>query len=193
MRTGQARRDLSESVAAQSTLWRFRQKLEGEPLLERLRPEVNEQLAGQGVYIKSGEVSIVDASVIAAKQSCPKQGKDRQNTQDPEASWSVEVGSDGKRKSADGDKAHDSVDKDGFIKATCFPGLLMGEEAAAYADSAYQSAVHAEWLSERSIENSSIKRAYRHQPLGKEDKQFNRLASGARSLVERVFGVLKQQ
>ena len=64
--------DLSESVATQSTLWRFRQKLEGESLLERLRPEVNEQLAGQGVYIKSGEVSIVDASVIAAKQSRPK-------------------------------------------------------------------------------------------------------------------------
>ena len=59
-------------------------------------------------------------------------------------------------------------------------------------DSAYQSAVHAEWLSERGIENSSIKRAYRHRPLGKEDKQFNRLPSGARSPVERVFGVLKQ-
>ena len=118
------------------------------------------------MYIKSGEVSIVDASVIAAKQSRPK--------------------------SADGYKAHDSVDKDGFIKATCFPGLLMGEEAAAYADSAYQSAVHAEWLSERGIENSNIKRAYRHRPLGKEDNQFNRLASGARSPVERVFGVLKQ-
>jgi len=91
-------RDLSESVATQSTLWRFRQKLEGGSLLERLRPEVNEQLAGQGVNIKSGEVSIVDASVIAAKQNRPK----------------------------------------------------------------------------------------------KEDKQFNRLPSGARSLVERVFGVLKQ-
>ena len=93
----------------------------------------------QGVYIKSGGVSIVDAGVIAAKQSRPKQGKDGQNTQDPEASWSFEVGSDSKRKNTDGYKAHDNVDKDGFIKATCFPGLLMGEEAAAYADSAYQT------------------------------------------------------
>ena len=100
-------------------------------------------------------------------------------------------------------RAARSRDKDGFIKATdystgslhdsnCFTGLLTGEEPVAYADSAYQSAVHAEWLSERGIENSSIKRAYRHRPLGKEDKQFNRLPSGARSLVERVFGVLKQ-
>jgi len=38
--------DLSESGADQSTLWRFRQKLEGGSLLERLRPEVK-QLAGQ--------------------------------------------------------------------------------------------------------------------------------------------------
>ena len=107
------------------------------------------------------------------------------------------------RKSTDGYKAHDNVDEDGFIKATdysagslhdsnCFTGLLTGEESVAYADSAYQSAVHAEWLSERGIENSSIKRAYRHRPLGKENKQFNRLPSGARSAVERVFGMLKQ-
>ena len=48
---------------------------------------------------------------------------------------------------------------------------------------------YAEWLSERGIENSSIKRAYRNRPLR---KQFNRLPSGAQSLVERVFGVLKQ-
>ena len=99
-----------------------------------------EQLAGQGVYIKSGEVSIVDAGVIAAKQSRPKQGKDGQNTQDPEARWSVEVGSDGKRKNTDGYKAHDNVDEAGFIKATdysagslhdsnCFTGLLTGEES----------------------------------------------------------------
>jgi len=54
------------------------------------------------------------------------------------------------------------------------------------------SGVHAKWLSERGIENSNLKRAYRHRPLGKEDKQFNRLPSGARSPVERVFGVLKQ-
>ena len=78
------------------------------------------------MYIKSGEVSIVDANVIAAKQSRPKQGKDGQNTQDPEARWSVEVGADGKRKSTDGYKAHDNVDEAGFIKATDYSaGSLM--------------------------------------------------------------------
>ena len=43
--------------------------------IERLRPEFNEQLAGQGVYIKSGEVSIVDASVIAANRAARSREK----------------------------------------------------------------------------------------------------------------------
>jgi len=42
------------------------------------------------------------------------------------------------------------------------------------------------------IEHDALKRAYRNRPLGKEDKQFNRLPSGTRSPVERVFGVFKQ-
>ena len=41
------------------------------------------------------------------------------------------------------------------------------------------------------IENRIIRRAYRNKPLTSQDKQFNRLHSGTRSIVERVFGVLK--
>ena len=112
------------------------------------------------MYIKSGEVSIVDASVIAAKQSRPRQGKDEQNTQDPEARWSVEAGADGKRESTDGYKAHDNVDEAGFIKATDY--------------------------STGSLHDSKIDR------WAKKINNLTGLHSGARSLVERVFGVLKQ-
>ena len=73
-----------------------------------------------------------------------------------------------------------------------FTDLLSGEESAVYADSAYQSEKHDQWLSERGIDNRVTKRAYRNRPLSEEDKQFNRLHSGTRSTVERVFGVLKQ-
>jgi len=47
-------------------------------------------------------------------------------------------------------------------------------------------------LAERGISNRIIKRAYRNTPLDEEAKHFNRLHSGARCTVERVFGVLKQ-
>jgi IS5 family transposase len=194
--------DISESVPDHSTFWRFRQTLEKCSLLDKLLHEINEQLVGQGLYIKQGEVSIVDASVIEAKQCRPNKDKKGNSTQDPDANWNVKAGSDGKRKSTYGYKAHVNVDEDGLIKSTnytagnvhdsnCFIGLLSGEESAVYADSAYCSGAHSEWLASRKIENRLIKRAYRNKPLSEKDKQFNQLHSGVRCTVERVFGVLK--
>lgn len=195
--------DLSESVPDHSTIWRFRQKLQETGLMAPLLKEVNRQLSDQGLYIQSGEVSIVDASVIEAKQSRPNKRKDGSSTQDQEAGWNVKAGSDGKRKSTYGFKAHLNVEEDGLIKATDyssgsshdsnhFTDLLSGEESAVYADSAYQSEKHSNWLAERGIDNRLTKRAYRNRPLSEQDKQFNRSHSGVRSTVERVFGVLKQ-
>lgn len=195
--------DISESVPDHSTLWRFRQKLETLSLLEGLISEISNQLSEQGLYIKLGEVSIIDASVIEAKQCRPNKDKNGNSTQDTEAGWNVKTGSDGKRKSTYGYKAHINVDEDGFIKSTdytagnvhdsnCFCDLLSGEESSVYADSAYRSQAHDDWLSERKIDNRVIKRAYRNKPLEEKDKQFNRLHSGVRCTVERVFGVLKQ-
>jgi len=141
--------------------------------------------------------------VIEASQNRPSKRKDGTTTQDPEADWNVKKASNGKRKSTYGFKAHVNVDEDGLIKKAAysagsshdsnhFTGLLSGDESAVYADSAYQSARHSDWLTERGIDNRLTKRAYRSRPLTEEDKQFNRLHSGVRSTGERVFGVLKQ-
>jgi len=195
--------DISEPVPDHSTFWRFRQKLEKLSLMDGLLNEINAQLAGQGLYIKSGEVSIVDASVIEARQCRPNKDKKGHSTQDVDAGWNVKAGSDGKRKSTYGYKAHINVEEDGLIKSTdytaghvhdsnCFTGLLSGDESAVYADSAYRSQSHDDWLAKRQIKNRIIKRAYRNKPLTEKDKQFNRLHSGVRCTVERVFGVLKQ-
>jgi IS5 family transposase len=194
--------DIAESVPDHSSFWRFRQTLQRLSLLDKLLKEINQQLVEQGALIKPGGVSIVDASVIEAKQSRPNKGKDGESTQDPEADWNVKAGSDGKRKSTYGYKAHMNVDEDGLIKSTdytagnvhdsnCFTDLLDGEESAVYADSAYGSKDHDAWLKQNKIENRIIRRAYRNKPLTSLDKQFNRLHSGTRSTVERVFGVLK--
>ena len=194
---------ISESVPDHSTLWRFRQLLEKQNLMTTLLNAINDQLAEQGLYIKAGEVSIIDASVIEAKQCRPHKREDGSSTQDPDADWNVKVASDGKRKSTYGYKAHINVDEDGLIKAIAysagnvhdsnhFTTLLKGNESAAYADSAYQSEMHTDWLTTRGIENRLIKRAYRNRPLSQEDKVFNQTHAGVRSAVERVFGVLKQ-
>ena len=195
--------DLSEAVPDHSTFWRFRQKLQKQQLLEKLLTAVSQQLSSLGLYIKPGEVSIVDASVIEAKQCRPNKGKHGRPTQDPEAGWNVKNGSDGKRKSTYGYKAHMNVDEDGLIKAVgftagnvhdsqCFTDLLGGDESAVYADSAYASKGHNAWLMKRAIQSRILKRAYRNRPLSAASRRFNRTHAGVRSTVERVFGVLKQ-
>ena len=193
---------LADSVPDHSSIWRFRQLLEKQELMDSLLTEINRQLSVQGFYIRAGEISIVDASVIQAQRNRPNKDKEGNNTQDPEADWNVKQGSDGKCKSTYGFKAHANVDEDGFIKATAFTAgnvhdsnhfidLLSGKESAVYADSAYKSHKHDDWLEDHHVENKVIERAYRNTPLTFEQKKKNRRHSGTRCTVERVFGVLK--
>ena len=130
---------LSESVPDHSTFWRFRNLLEELKLIEALLEEINQQLGDKGLLIRSGEVRIIDASVIQAKNNRPNKGKDGENTQDKEAAYNVKNGSDGKRKTTYGFKAHINVEEDGFIKhydftagnlhdSQVFEVLLTGKE-----------------------------------------------------------------
>ena len=243
--------DISESVPGHSTFWRFRQKLEGLSSMDECLREINTPLSEQGLHIKSRDISSVDASVIEAKQCRPDKNKEGHSTQDPEASWNVKAGSDGKRKSTCGYKAHINADEDGLIQSTddspghvhvsnCFTDLLLtrrvntrwvnvrhkevpprpkavgvwighlpsqalkgkyrrylssrlisGDESAVYADSAYRSQVHDQWLAERQIDHRIIKRGYRNKPLDERGRLFNRLHLGVRCTVEPVLGVLK--
>ena len=193
---------LSEKVPDHSTIWRFRNLLEEMQLNESLLEEVNQQLSDKGLLIRSGEVSIIDASVIKAKNNRPNKGKDGENTQDKEAAYNVKNGSDGKRKTVYGFKAHTNVEEDGFIKrygltagnvhdSQVFDSLLTGKEKEAFADSAYKSKERDNILKDKRVSNRILERAYRNKPLTEQQKISNRLVSGTRSIVERVFGVLK--
>ena len=55
---------LADSVPDHSSIWRFRQLLEKEGLMDSLLAEINRQLSIHGLYIRAGEISIIDASVI---------------------------------------------------------------------------------------------------------------------------------
>jgi hypothetical protein len=58
---------LATTNDAHSTFWCFRQQLKKRILMETLLKEINDQLIEQGLYIKLGDASIVDVSVIEAK------------------------------------------------------------------------------------------------------------------------------
>ena len=193
--------DITDAVPDHSTLWRFRQKLEGD-LWRSLLQEINDQLHRQQLYIKHGEITIIDASVIKAKQNRPHIGVDGNDTRDQEAGYSVKLGSDGKLKTTYGFKAHMAVEEEGFIKAVeltagnvhdsqCFKKLVRGKPKAVYGDSAYKSKEHDEFLADLGIENCILQKGVRNKPLTDLQKTANRRHSSIRSGVERVFGILK--
>ena len=193
---------LSEGVPDHSTIWRYRNKLAKEKLLEPLLKEINEQMSGKGLLVKKGEISIVDATVIEAKQSRVGKNSEGENTQDKEAGYNVKMGADGKRKNTYGYKAHINTDKDGFIKKVEYTAgnehdshslekLITGTEEEMYADKAYPSRKHDELLKEKGIRNCILKKGRRNRALTKREKEQNRIWSSIRSGVERVFGILK--
>jgi IS5 family transposase len=194
---------LSERIPDHSTFWRFRNLLEEKALYDSLLEEINLQIADKGLLIRSGEISIIDASVIQAKNNRPNKDKQGNNTQDQEAAYNVKNGSDGQRKTTYGFKAHINVEEDGFIKryeltagnvhdSQVFDSLLTGTEKEAYADSAYKSKKQDQSLKDKGIKNKILERAYRNKPLTIQQKRANQLVSGTRSIVERTFGVLKR-
>jgi IS5 family transposase len=194
--------NLSDAIPDHSTIWRYRQALDKANVAQALLKEVNTQLQQKGLLIKHGSVSIIDASVIEAQRARPNEGSDGNSTQDPEAQWNVKTAANGKKTSTYGFKIHINVDEDGFIKTTDFTAgnvhdsqvftqLLDDKDHAVYADSAYPSQKHSEWLKARGIEDRMIARAYRNKPLTNAQKAQNRLWAGTRCTVERTFGILK--
>lgn len=194
---------LTDPVPDHSTIWRFRNTLNKNGILQKLLDNINHQLNSQGLIIKNGQASIIDATVIQAKNNRPNKNAKGENTQDKDASYNVKTASDGKRKTTYGFKAHVNVDEDGFILAqtlttgslhdsNVFEDLLTGSEEAVYADSAYKSQKHDQLLKSKDIQNRILHRAYRNKPLTEQQKSHNKLASQVRYVVERTFGVLKK-
>ena len=199
---------LSEGVPDHSSIWRFRQLLNTENLLEPLLEQINNHLEQNSIIVSLGSINIIDATVIEAKQSRKRKGKDGKNTQDSEAAYNVKVAADGKRKTTYGFKMHANTDEDGFVKKMTYtPGnvhdsqefdkLLDCEKTKdklkiggqVYADSAYANKKNDEKLGKQN--NKVLHRAYRNKPLTKQQKQDNKQRSSIRYIVERTFGLLK--
>ena len=103
-----------------------------------------------------------------------------------------------------GFKIHLNCDEDSFVKkiqttpanvhdSQCFITLLTGDESAVYADSAYKSQAHDDYLAkhEPPINNHIHDRAWRNTPLTEQQKRTNTQKSQTRNTVERVFGHFK--
>ena len=128
----------------ESTILRFRHRLEKHKLADQILATVNDLLAAQGLLLKAG--TAVDATLIAA----PSSTKNKDKKRDPEM-HSSQKGNE----CHFGMKAHIGVDADSGLVHTVTGtsgnvaevvegnSLLQGEETDAFSDAGYQGVTSA--------------------------------------------------
>jgi len=186
-------------VPDESTILRFRHRLEKHKLANAILEEVNALLGERGLLLKTG--TVVDATLIAAPSSTKNQDKER----DPEMHSSKKG-----QQMYFGMKAHIGADADSGLVHTvrCTSGnvhdvtvgnsLLHGEEALAYGDAGYQG------VDKRPDANPNVQwhvamRPGKRRALDKNNAadalidRAEKLKAGIRAKVEHPFRVIKRQ
>ena len=183
----------------ESTILRFRHRLEKHKLAEKILAVVNDLLTQRGLLLKTG--TVVDATLIAA----PTSTKNKDKARDPEM-HSSQKGNQWHF----GMKAHIGVDAESGLVHTVRgtsgnvhdvvegSSLLHGEETLAYGDAGYQG------IDKRSDADESVAwqiamRPGKRKALNKEKPadalidKAEKLKAGIRAKVEHPFRVIKRQ
>ena len=195
--------ELGATVPEASTLGRFRNKLVEHDLWDQLLGEINRQLEAKNIIMTEGRINIIDATPVEAAQSGPGKGKDGQAKRDPEAGWHVKKDSRSRVKSTYGFSVHTGVDEDGFIHRQSVTSgnvhdsqerdtLLLGDEAALYADAAYSSEETRDRLKRFNIDDQVQRKGYRDHPISQADKDRNARIAVTRAGGERPFATYKR-
>ena len=179
------------------TISRFRRKLAESGLWEHLLEIINTQLADHKLMIREGQVSIMDATIVAAHQV-------KGETKDKEAGWCVKKNSRGKETITYGFKIHTNCDEDGFIlkqqvtSGNVYDGnkredMLTGEEEQLYADSVYHSKKGEEELVLRGVKSRIQRKGCRYRKLTQEDHDYNKEVGFTRAIIEHQFAEYKER
>jgi len=199
---------LGDNLPDETTFCRFRNKLVKQNKFEALFNEVNRQLEGLGLKVKSAEVAIVDATIISANARPRKvlepEGDDSYATKysaDQDAKW-LKKGN----KFYFGYRVFARSDAEGFIDKTAAKpanlpetkeldamtnGLKKGTRVQA--DKGFFSAENKAILRKKGLKNGLMYKAFRNTPLTKRKIQFNKLISKTRWRVEQCFGTIKRR
>lgn len=183
---------IADNVPDETTLCRFRERLNKEKVMEKLFELINSQLEDKGLFVKKG--TLIDASIVEAE------GKRNSKTRDPEASFTKK-----NNKSYFGYKAHAGMDMEsGLIHhlesttasthdSQVWDELLHGEEGAVFADKAYYDQEYKQFLRRKNIYCGTLDKNKRNQKLSNKQKKRNKRNAGLRAPVERFFAVIKDQ
>jgi IS5 family transposase len=191
---------LEDGTPDETTIWRFRQAAMEGGVLEAAFAEINRQLAEKGLILKKG--TLLDATLVAAKHAPPARaaGLGAGHAKEPEASWTKKGG-----KAYFGYRAHVGVDAgSGLVRSDVFTSanvnesevadqLIAGDEAAVYADKAYEHKGRRVRLKAAGIKDRIMHRSHKHQrALPRWQERRNQLIARRRAPVEAVFSAAKR-
>ncbi len=193
------------SYISHTTLWRFRQELAQDGLIDDIFTEIARQLELKNLVLKRG--TLIDASLVTARANPPRKPRadapdmDVKPSADPDARW----GRKG-RKSVFGYKMHIGVDAaHTIIRRVEFTNasvtdtepadrLICGDEGAVYGDQAYYTHARHARLEQAGIKDRLMRRPNKHHPeLPPRQKRRNQLIARVRAAVERPFAVFKER
>lgn len=182
-----------------TTIWRFRQHLAENGLIERLFAELSRQLDARGVTIKQG--TLIDASLVTSAARRPRIDEGKVSPTDPDARFGAD---NERRRYTFGYKIHVAVDAGSATVRTCrltpaniqditvAPDLVPPDGGTVYADRAYDAASFRAALAARGCGDGVMRRAHPTQPLAPAEVMRNHELSLKRRPVEAVFGTLKR-
>lgn len=186
---------LEDATPDHTVLNRFRNQLVEQSLLQKLFGELDRQLENAGLILKRG--TMLDATLIQAVSAPSKEDRP---SNDPDAAFTRRPGKSG---STFGYKAHVGVDEgSGLIRTvvttpanindtTPADALIRGDEAAVWADAAYDTHVRRARLKAEGKKPRIARRPNRHHPLPARLKRYNLLIARRRAAVETTFATLK--
>jgi len=190
---------LEDTTPDHSTIWRFRERLAKEGLIERLFGELERQLDGRGLLIKQG--TLIDASMVTSAARRPRKEEGPVSETDPDARF----GADNERhRFTFGYKLHIAVDQgSGLIRnglltsaniqdISVATALLPADAGTVYADRGYHSKSLREHLRAHGFGDGVMRRGQRDKPLSPQEIERNHSLVPLRSPVEAVFGTLKR-
>ena len=180
-----------DGIPDESTILRFRHRLERNNLTEKLFRKTEKYLSDRNLILSEG--TIVDATIISAPSSTKNEDKKR----DPEMKqtkkgneWhfgmKVHVGTD------EQGRAHSiAVTDAGVHDSQMMDDLLHGEESIVYGDKAYAGKERQAQVESRGATWRVNRKASRGKKLNCAGQAFNRKSNRTRARVEHIFGVVK--
>jgi IS5 family transposase len=189
---------LDEVVPDATTLSRFRIDLAKAGLAETVFKALNEQLEGRGLVIGAG--TMIDATLVEADVRRPPLREGEVSTLDPTAGFTRSG-----QRSFFGYKAHLAVDQGtDLIRRAILTGadvgeslaadaLIVGDEAAVFADKAYDAETRRDALAEAGIADRVMHRRHPKKCSPSWHKWMTLAVTPLRGQIEKLFGTMKRR